>query len=122
MEVNTINILLLLGGVVLAIVVLVFFLSMFSGASTSIAEYSYKKEIGNDVARYGYQLISISPCRQGDTIWKTESYFEDPIKEKTVFRTVELRNAKGEERTVNVKYQYRSYWKDQVYYDPPISS
>ena len=116
------NIFLMLGGVTLAIVLLVLFLSMFSGASTSLQEYSYKKEIAAELLQHGFQLISIQKCKQGDTVWKTESYFEDPMKEKTVFRTVVIQDENGVARSVNVKYRYRSYWKDQVSYDPPLQA
>lgn len=121
MDLSAWEILALLVGVTVAIVVMVGGLSLFGSASTSLSEYSYRKEITQDLWPKGYTLLIIQKIAQTDTIWKEQSYIDHPLQNMTVFRQIEVEDRSGKRSVHNVKYGYCSYLPDTVEYDPPLA-
>lgn len=120
MDLSALEIVALLAAVTVAIVVMVGGLSMFGQASMYLTEYSYRKEITQDLWPKGYTLLSIQKIAQTDTIWKEEWFFDHPVQNKTVFRQIEVEDRSGKRSVHNVKYGYCSYLPDTVEYDPPL--
>lgn len=94
---------------------------MFSGSNHPLAKHSFKKEIGNDLRKKGYQLVEMYAYEKDDTIWKDETDINFSYRSVTVYRQIVFVDRDNNEHECIVRFDYHDILPNVATYHPPLS-